>query len=176
MNIRSASLSDSDDITDIYLHAFGESEKDLIARLAVDLLVEQTRPPIIGLVAESGSGVVGHIAFSPVVIDRHDELHAYILAPLAVRPDDQKQGFGSLLVQRGIKMLRDAGTHLIFVYGDPAYYGRFGFGTALARKFRPPHELQYPFGWQAVTLNRFVPENAYGALACVAALDDPRMW
>ncbi len=29
---------------------------------------------------------------------------------------------------------------------------------------------------QAVTLNRFTPENAYGSIACVSALDDPRLW
>lgn len=176
MNIRSAARSDCDEIAEIYRQAFDESEQELIACLAADLLVEQTRPPIISLLAESDSRVVGHIAFSPVTIDRYDGLNAYILAPLAVRTDDQKRGVGSLLIQSGVKVLRDAGVHLIFVYGDPAYYGRFGFGTAVAGKFRPPHELQYPFGWQAVTLNRFTPENAYGSIACVSALDDPRLW
>lgn len=176
MNIRRAALSDRDEIADIYRQAFDESEQELIARLAADLLVEQTRPPIISLLAESDSRVVGHIAFTPVAIDRRDDLRAYILAPLAVRPRDQKRGAGALLVQSGVNMLRDAGTHLIFVYGDPAYYGRFGFGAAVAKKFRPPYELQYPFGWQAVTLNRFTPENAYGSIACISALDDPRLW
>jgi putative acetyltransferase len=176
IRIRKAALADRAHIAEIYRHAFAENEQDLIADLAVDLLVEQTRPLTISLLADSGTVAVGHIAFSPVTIDRHDDLRASILAPLAVKPNIQKQGVGSLLVQSGITMLGDAGVHIVFVYGDPAYYGRFGFRTGTAEQFRPPHELQYPLGWQAVILSPATPEKLSGTIACVSALDDPRLW
>jgi putative acetyltransferase len=134
------------------LSAFPESENELVAKLATDLLFEHSNPPIIALVAEIDGLIVGHIAFSPVRIVTFEKCHAYILAPLAVQPDYQKQRIGSSLIESGTKQLSDRGVHIIFVYGDPNYYGRFGFKTDLAQNYTTPYPLQYPFGWQACVL------------------------
>lgn len=176
MHIRIATSLDRDDILNIYLNTFPVSEKDIVAKLAIDLLVERTTPQSISLLAESDNAVVGHVAFSPVRIDNNGNLQGYILAPLAVLPNYQKQRIGSKLIESGIDTLLKKGINILFVYGDPEYYGRFGFSTESAEKFIPQHKLHYPFGWQAIILNQFSIENVPGNIVCAACLDNPELW
>ena len=96
----------------------------------------------LALAAETSAGeVVGHIAFSPLPIatDTAAVVNALALAPLAVRPDWQRRGIGSLLVQDAFDRLRDAGAPLVVVLGDPAFYGRFGFRAEVAAGIRCPY-------------------------------------
>ena len=44
------------------------------------------------------------------------------------------------------------GVDILFVYGDPKYYSRFGFSADAAVRYIPPYRLQYPFGWQGIAL------------------------
>ena len=176
MHIRTATSLDREDILKIYLCTFPEGEKDIVSKVAIDLLFEATTPQTISLVAENDNSVVGHVAFSPVRIDNDDSLQGYILAPLAVIPDYQKQKIGSGLVEKGIQTLLKMDVNILFVYGDPKYYGRFGFSTDNADKFIPQHKLQYPSGWQAIILNEFSNKNAYSNLVCVASLSDQELW
>ncbi len=175
MRIRIATSLDQGKIRDIYLSAFPEGENDVVAKLAIDLLAESTTPRTISLVAEIDSAVVGHVALSPVKIDA-DNLQGYILAPLAVKPDYQNNRIGSKLIENGIEALSKSGVNILFVYGDPEYYGRFGFNTESAEKLIPRYKLQYPFGWQAMILNQFSTENLLGNIVCVASLEDPELW
>lgn len=175
-HIRTATSLDHDDILNIYLCAFPESEKDIVSNLALNLLSESTTPQIISLVAETENTVIGHVAYSPVKIDNNDNLQGYILAPLAVMPNYQKQQVGSKLIESGIEILLKKGVNILFVYGDPKYYGRFGFSAENAEKFIPQHKLQYPFGWQAIILKQFSIENLPSNIVCVASLDDSELW
>ena len=132
-HIRTATHRDRGDISGIYSSAFPEGERELVAKLAIDLLSEPSTPEIISLIAETDDSAVGHIAFSPVVTDGHKDHRAYILAPLAVRPAHQQHGIGSTLVEYGMRQLSALQAHTVFVYGDPDYYGRFGFDMEAAR-------------------------------------------
>jgi putative acetyltransferase len=78
------------------------------------------------LVADDRGVVVGHIAFSPALIDDAD-LKWFTLGPIAVSPDRQRQGIGSLLIADGLKALRQLGAHGCLLVGDPDFYRRFGF-------------------------------------------------
>lgn len=176
MHIRTATSLDRDDILKTYLCTFPEDEKETVSKLAIDLLFESSTPPTISLVAEKDNGLVGHIAFSPVKIDNVDNLQGYILAPLAVQPCYQKQKVGSGLIEEGMRTLREMEINILFVYGDPEYYGRFGFSADNAEKFDPQHELQYPFGWQAIILNKFSIGKACSNVVCVDSLSDPGLW
>jgi putative acetyltransferase len=80
----------------------------------------------LSLVAEQQGEVVGHIAASPVQIAASTG-NWYGLAPLSVRPDNQQQGIGSLLVHQLLQQLKALGAAGCVVLGDPNYYGRFGF-------------------------------------------------
>jgi len=148
----------------------------MVSRLAVDLLSEETTPQTISLVSEADGAVVGHVAFSPVSIDDGEHLQGYILAPLAVRPDHQRRRIGSSLVESGMLQLSGMGVDVVLVYGDPEYYGRFGFTVDAAERYVPPYGLQYPFGWQGLALSeRGIPESSV-EIACVASLRDPALW
>ena len=81
---------------------------------------------ILSLVAEDAGQVVGHIAFSPALIDGKD-LDWLTLGTIAVAPKRQRQGIGSRLVETGIEALRQLGANGCLLVGDPAYYQRFGF-------------------------------------------------
>ncbi len=83
----------------------------------------------LGLVAEAEGAVVGHVLFSPVIVDGAPRRHGLGLAPLAVSPRQQKRGIGSLLIAAGIDACRGK-TPFVVVLGEPGYYGRFGFTTA----------------------------------------------
>jgi putative acetyltransferase len=57
------------------------------------------------------------------------------LGPVAVRPERQRTGIGSRLIRAAIDRVKRAGWQVIFVLGDPSFYGRFGFDSALAGGF-----------------------------------------
>jgi putative acetyltransferase len=176
MKIRQATLDDSDEIRGLHVAAFPESEGGMVARLAVDLLAEESLPPVISLVAEVDGKVVGHVAFSPVTTEGTGEFLGYILAPLAVSPDFQKCGIGTKLIEDGIGRLSDSNPGVLVVYGDPGYYGRLGFSASAAVCLLPPYQLQYPFGWQGMVLNGCGGRNSPVRISCVAALGNPALW
>ena len=73
-------------------------------------------------------------------------------------------------------MLTRDGAGVLMVYGDPNYYGRFGFKEEIGHSFVPPYTLQYPFGWTGMMLNDSpVPEQPL-QFDCVAALSKPELW
>ena len=176
INIRISGNSDQESIRSVYWSAFPEEEREIIAKLAVDLFSKETTPRTISLVAETEGVVVGHIVFSPVVIGDDNEFRGYILAPLAVKPPRQKRGVGSKLIEAGMQQLAEMGVDILFVYGDPAYYRRFGFGVDTAECYIPPYKLQYPFGWQAIALSESPSRKSDIKMACVTALSNPALW
>jgi putative acetyltransferase len=80
----------------------------------------------LSLVAEDASGIVGHIAFSPVAIS-DGAADWFGLGPVSVCPERQGEGIGSALIREGIGELARRGAGGVVVFGNPAYYGRFGF-------------------------------------------------
>ena len=100
------------------------AEADLVERL------RQACADSLSLVAED-KGVVGHILFTPVVVESAARpVLGMGLAPMAVLPDRQRQGIGSQLVTRGLDILRERSCPFVVVVGHPEYYPRFGFEPA----------------------------------------------
>lgn len=177
MTIVDAAISDQGAIRDICLAAFDAVEAETVAELAVALLEEAPAPPSIHLVAEIEGRLVGQVTFTPVCRTDTGERIGAILAPLAVSPDQQGRGIGSALVREGLCREARGEGGLVFVYGDPAYYGRFGFERETARAFMPPHPLSQPEGWLAVALEGAdLPDEAPVSIECVAALSRPELW
>ena len=79
------------------------------------------------MVATLNGRVVGHIRYSPLVVG---EVTGAALGPMAVLPEQQRQGIGTKLVEAGNRKLKDAGCPFIIVVGHPNYYPRFGFVPA----------------------------------------------
>ncbi|MGB5324912.1 MAG: N-acetyltransferase [Pseudomonadales bacterium] len=176
LSVRFTTNLDSDNICQLYSRTFPDSESESVAMLASNLLHEITCPETFALVAEQDNAVAGHIAFSPVTVERNESLRCYILAPLAVMPAWQRTGIGSRLIERGIEELAKKNTDLLFVYGDPKYYGKFGFSAQAAANYSPPYKLAHPFGWQAIALRRLGVSEQAGNIRCVVSLRDPRLW
>jgi putative acetyltransferase len=83
----------------------------------------------VSLVAIDTSGVIGHIAFSPMTLDSHAEVRIAALAPMAVVPGRQRAGIGSALVRSGLDECRRLGFVAVVVLGHAEFYPRFGFLT-----------------------------------------------
>jgi putative acetyltransferase len=129
--IRYARPGDHAGIDEVLRAAFGRAEEaELAQRLRADEDV------LFELVAHEDGAVVGHILMSRLWADS-DGLYA-ALAPLSVRPDRQRTGLGSALVQASLESAREFGCHGVLVLGDPAYYGRFGFSADHAREVSSP--------------------------------------
>jgi putative acetyltransferase len=85
----------------------------------------------VSLAAEEGDALIGHIAVSPVSVSESNR-GWYSLGPIAVAPERQGQGIGSLLIEQALAKLRTLGTAGCVVLGEPSYYRRFGFKVAPA--------------------------------------------
>ena len=57
-----------------------------------------------------------------------------MLAPLCVRLEDRGRGLGGALIREAAQ--RAVGYNAIFLIGDPAYYGRYGFQNAVEHGFQ----------------------------------------
>lgn len=106
--------------------AFGEPAE---ARIVDSVRV--ACPDAVSLVAVDDDRIVGHIFFSPVVLSGASGTPQGMgLAPMAVLPERQRQGIGSLLVREGIDAMRERKCTFIIVLGHPEYYPRFEFVPA----------------------------------------------
>ena len=176
ISIREAKKQDYDNIYEVYLKAFSNEENKNVASLASSLLNEETIPCTMALVAEKDGAIAGHIAFSPITFYSSTKLIGYILSPLAVKPEYQNCGIGSKLIGSCIAQLSYNGVNVLFVYGDPKYYSKFGFKAETAAKYLPPYQLQYPSGWLARILNGEDSNENIVKISCVASLHDPALW
>jgi putative acetyltransferase len=87
--------------------------------------------PTLSLVAEVDGQVVGHVLFSPIIIDTpHGQVPAISLAPIAVSPQYQNQGIGTALIRHGLGECRRLGHRIVVILGHPDYYPRFSFAPA----------------------------------------------
>jgi len=123
--IREERKEDFEEIRRLNEGAFGQPvEGDLIDALRAGGAVT------VSLVAEVEGQMVGHILFSPVTVTGGDDLKAVGLGPMAVLPEHQRRGIGSLLIRKGLEYCRRAGIQAVVVLGHPDYYPRFGFRRA----------------------------------------------
>jgi putative acetyltransferase len=138
--VRDEKASDHEAVHALHTAAFGRrDEADL-----VDALRRDVRPQL-SLVAERAGGLVGHVFFSPVRIGRAPAAPTFAaLAPVGVLPEEQGGGAGSALVRAGLDRCPALGWKAVFLVGNPAYYGRFGFELAAPLGFRYQSEAFDP--------------------------------
>jgi putative acetyltransferase len=132
-----ACLRDVAEIADVVRAAFarqygsGDGEVALIAALRAD------GDAVVELVALEEGEIIGHILFSRMMAEP-PACRIAALAPVAVRTDRQSQGIGDALIRAGLAVCREYGIDAVIVLGDPPYYRRFGFDTALAAHLASP--------------------------------------
>ncbi len=146
IDIRESAPGDAAFIEKLYPDAF--PDEDLLP-LVRDLLSEAQN--VLSLVAIVNGAPAGHVIFTTCsVVDKPDKVA--LLGPLAVAPARQRQGVGGAIVDAGLRQVEDAGANRVFVLGDPAYYGRFGFATEDG--VTPPYPLpeEWRTAWQSLSL------------------------
>ena len=124
--IRSEASGDADAIRGLLTQAFPSPEE---AQL-VDVLRAKGKT-LVSLVAEIRDSIVGHILFTPLLVDRAPKsFSAAALAPVCVLPKMQRKGIGSLLITEGLEACSAVGISMVSVLGNPRFYSRFGFVRA----------------------------------------------
>jgi putative acetyltransferase len=124
--IREEQPEDQASIRRINEAAFGQqAEADIVDNL------RSSCGNLLSLVANVEDLAVGHILFSPVIIEaKGDPPEGMGLAPMAVLPEYQRRGIGSLLIREGLERLQSAAVPFVIVLGHPEFYPRFGFEKA----------------------------------------------
>jgi predicted N-acetyltransferase YhbS len=174
--VRAATAADAGAIEAVHRNAFGD-QGDEIVGLVRALPGDPTAAPLLSLLAADAGEVVGHVLFSAARVEPDPAgRRASILAPLAVAPAAQGVGVGSALVRAGLAQLDAAGTDLVFVLGDPAYYRRFGFVPAGPLGLTAPHPLvpEYADAWMVRA--RGGDAGLPGRVRCSDVLEAPRYW
>jgi putative acetyltransferase len=132
MHIRNESAADAAAVYDINARAFGRpAEAELAVRLRTsDALV-------LSLVAEAEGKLLAHVIFTHGVLRTPAGTHAALaLGPVAVAPENQRQGIGAQLIRHGLAECAALGHALVFLLGHTNYYPRLGFSPAVARGVR----------------------------------------
>jgi putative acetyltransferase len=159
INIRQERPEDIQTVRQLLTRAFEknyEGEAELVDRL------RDAEKVTFALVAESEGLVVGHVMYSPLILESAPEgFRGLGLAPLAVLPEYQRQGIGGRLLQESLQQCKDIGYDIVVLLGHPSYYPRFGFSKASEHGLKNEYGVDDPF---------MVMELREGALAQVSGL------
>ncbi|MEG5038330.1 MULTISPECIES: N-acetyltransferase [unclassified Microcoleus] len=137
MYIRTEKPEDLEAVRQVNIAAFGrENEANLVDRL-------RGIASTFSFVALPSDRIVGHILFSPVVVEGKCSSNLSILglAPVAVLPEYQRQGIGTLLIQQGLEECRRSGFQAVVVLGHPDFYSRFGFIPASRKSLKCEYDV-----------------------------------
>lgn len=177
ITIRESTDRDKTDILTVEKSAF-ETESE--AKLTDELLHDPTAKPFVSLLAFDGDRAVGHILFSKARVEGwYKTGYVHLLAPMAVIPEYQNRGIGGKLIEHGLKRLKEMGTEMVFVLGDPEYYKRHGFvPDAASFGFNPPFELseRHSEAWMVQALTIKGLSSNVGKLVCADALNKKEYW
>ena len=174
VRIVEASVADFDVALSVERAAFAREDE---AALVVDLLQDPTAQPSLSLLAFLANKPVGHVLFTKAVLASAScRVPAAILAPLAVRPEFQRQGVGRALIEHGAGMLTASGVQLLVVLGHPAYYTRCGFVPAIPYGLRAPYPIVPEEAWMVRPLAPSVLGSVTGVIACAESMAKPEYW
>lgn len=139
MRIRFESVADHEAFRAIHIAAFANHPFSNQTEHSIVEGLREADALTVSLVAELNGQVVGHIAFSPALVDG-EPCAVYALGPVGVLPPFQRRGIGTRLVESGLVALGGLDASACVLVGDPAYYGRFGFRSesALSMEGVPP--------------------------------------
>lgn len=177
MIIKSYKAIESTTIENLFVDAFtdseGPEEGKIIGELVANMIRKTPSNDLIGFVMIE-DGLVGAVFFSRFVLPVNKK--AYILSPMAIATSLQRQGLGQQLINHGIDALEEESVEILLTYGDPHYYGRFGFETISEQIIESPQPLSFPHGWLAQSLSNEPLVEMPGETRCISALDNAVYW
>jgi putative acetyltransferase len=142
MKIRCETLTDYPAVAEVNTLAFGQENE---AKLVEEIRRSNGYIPELSLVAEIEGVVVGHILFSYIDLVNEERLQVLGLAPLAIRPQFQRQGIGSALIRAGLEIAEAKKEGIVIVLGHPEFYTRFGFYSAVVYGIESPFPIPKEF-------------------------------
>ncbi len=88
--------------------------------------------PELDFIAEQNGTLVGNIMYTKAKIVGDDGAEYPVLSfgPISVMPEFQGRGVGGKLILHTLSLAKEMGHTAVLIYGDPDYYGRFGFVSA----------------------------------------------
>ncbi len=168
IEIREENKEDYDAVRIVNDLAFGAPEEGRI----IDMLRKVCRETV-SLVAVSDEKIVGHIFFSPVTIDHENrQVIGMGLAPMAVLPEFQNQGIGSLLVKEGLRRIKATDCPFIIVLGHENYYPRFGFELASKYRLRCQWDCVPDDAFMVLVLNKSIIAGISGVARYRSEFDE----
>jgi putative acetyltransferase len=145
MMIRTETANDFKNVYQLNYEAFGNREDE--ARLVERIRHSKGFVSGLSIVSEEDGDITGHLLLSKAeIIDQETSCEVIVLAPIAVRPDLQKKGIGTKLINEGLKRCAALGFYVVCLIGHPTYYPRFGFKQARScglelKQFDVPDEV-----------------------------------
>lgn len=98
--------------------------------------------PEFSLVALDHQMVIGYLLLTPVRIEDNSTSYPVLaLAPVAVLPEWQQKGVGTLLMEHAHQKAMAANFDLIVVIGHASYYPRFGYREAKEFDISVPFDI-----------------------------------
>jgi putative acetyltransferase len=173
MDIRSERAADAVAVSELHTAAFGHD--GLVSRLVDTLRATPAALAPLSFVGCVSGEVAGHVLLSTSRLDAPARLvDVYVLSPLGVLPRFQRRGIGTALIRHALAEAA-ASAPLVFLEGDPAYYGRRGFRRADALGFRSPSLRIPPPAFQVARMPSYEPwmtgtlvySDPFWALDCV---------
>src|SRR5205085_10670564 len=82
----------------------------------------------------------------------------WMVGPVAVVPDRQRQGIGGALMRAAIGLATERGEPLLCLVGHAGYYPRFGFEPARGLGVEPPRPTWRDANWLALRLPAWTPD------------------
>lgn len=148
ITIRDETAADIAAIHDVTVAAFQSMEFSHYTEQFIIAELRAAGAMAVSLVAERDGQVLGHIAFSSVIIS-DGSLGWYGLGPVSVLPEYQRQGIGKALVEEGLARLRALDAQGCCLVGHPEYYVKFGFRNISQLVYEgvpPEYFLALPLG------------------------------
>ena len=137
LEIRKENANDYEEVYNVVKTAFEKAEhsdgneQDIV----VELRKSNSFIPELSLVAVNENKIIGYILFTKVKIGDNTEL---ALAPLAVLPEYQRKGIGTMLIKEGHKIAKQLNYNYSIVLGSNKYYPRLGYIPASKYNIKDP--------------------------------------
>ncbi|HEY9767116.1 MAG TPA: N-acetyltransferase [Coleofasciculaceae cyanobacterium] len=126
--------------------------------------------PELSLVAVLDEKIIGHIIFSYIDLIAQEVTQVLALAPVAVLPEYQNKGIGSLLIQTGLEIADKILAPIVIVLGDAKFYARFGFKPASDYGIQSPFDV--PNEYFMVKFLTQDSKNYRGKIRCPLAFNN----
>lgn len=179
MLISQPSIHDVETIASLFdetfTHSEGAAEGLLISHLVRDIMLIPDPKDRYGFTYYGGDRLTGCIFFTRMVFNE-DARTVFLLSPVAVHPEHQREGIGQSLILHGLQTLRAEGVDIVLTYGDPDYYSKTGFAVIDPSYAKPPFPLTFPHGWLAQALTDQPVNTLHGVSRCVSAFKNKDLW